>query len=123
MKRWFLFALLFVMMFAAVLPVSAAGNGPRSNFTFVGRIAETGDGTVTIEVLRGNKLAQPNIDQPLTVVVTDSTRFLLNDGTVVMPITFADLEVGDPVSVHGILVSGVWTASRITVGAQLIHFP
>lgn len=123
MKRWLLFVLLFGLLFATVMPVSAAGNGPRSNFTLVGRITAIGDGTVTVQVLAGNKLAQPKIDQVLAVVVTDSTRFLLNDGTVITPITFADLKVGDAVSVHGTLANDVWTASRITVGAKLIHFP
>ena len=123
MKRWLLFVLLFGLLFATVIPVSAAGNGSRSNFTLVGRITAIGDGTVTVQVLAGNKLAQPKIDQALAVAVTDSTRFLLNDGTVVTPITFADLKVGDAVSVHGTLANDVWTASRITVGAKLIHFP
>ena len=123
MKRWLLFVLLLGLLFATVLPVSAAGNGPRTPFNFVGRITEIGNGTVTMQVLRGNKLAKPNIDQTLTVTVTDATRFLEIVEDIAVPITFDDLKVGDPVSVHGVLVNGVWTASRITVGAKLIHFP
>ena len=122
MKRWLLFILVLGLLFAAVVPASAAGNGPRSNFTFVGRISEIGKDTVTIQVLRGNKISQPNIDQMLTVTVTSSTRYLSNDGTVVTPITFSDLKVDDAVSVHGTLVNGIWTASRITVGAKLTHY-
>ena len=123
MKRWLLFVLLFGLLFTTVLPVSAAGNGPRSNFALTGKITAISDGTVTIQVLAGNKLVKDYLGKELVVNVADSTRFLLNDGTVVKPITFADLKVGDPVSVHGTLVDLVWTASRITVGAQLIHFP
>jgi len=121
MKRLLPFVFLFVLLFATVVPVSAAGYGPRSTFTFVGNITVIGTDTVTVQVLAGNKLAQPNVDQAFTVTVTPSTRYLLNDGTVVVPITFTDLKVGDPVSVYGTLVENVWLASRITVGAKLIH--
>ena len=124
MKKWSLLLILSVLLVATVIPVSAAGNGPRSSvFTFVGNITAIGEDTVTVQVLGANKLAQPNVAQAFTMTVTDTTRYLLNDGTMVTPITFADLQVGDAVSVHGTLVNGVWTASRITVGAKLIHFP
>ena len=121
MKKWMLFLLLFGLLFATTMPVSAARNGPRSVFTLVGNITAIDDGAVTVQVLGGNKLAQPYIDQAWTVTVTSSTRYLLNDGTVVTPITFADLKVGDPVSVYGTLANDDWIASRITVGAKLIH--
>ena len=123
MKRWSLLVILSVLLFATVIPVSAAGYGPRSSvFTFVGNINAIGGNTVTVQVLGANKLAQPNVAQTFTVTVTDSTRYLLNNGTVVVLITFADLKVGDAVSVYGTLVDGVWIASRITVGAKLIHY-
>ena len=122
MKRWLLFVLLFGLLFATVGPVSAAGSGRRSPFNFVGRITEIGDGTIAVEVLRGNKLAKPSFDQTLTVAVADTTCYLEIVGDIAVPITFDDLEVGDPVSVHGMLVDGIWTASRITVGAKLIHY-
>ena len=39
MKRWSLLVILSVLLFATVIPVSAAGYGPRSSvFTFVGNI-------------------------------------------------------------------------------------
>ena len=123
MKRWLLFVLVFGLLFATSMPVSAAGKGPFSNFTLVGRIVEIGDGEVTIQVLRGNKLVQPNVEQELVVSVTSNTRYLEKVGDVVIPITFEDLAPGDPVSVHGKVVNDILTATRITVGAQLIHFP
>jgi len=123
MKKWSLLVILSVLLVATVIPVSAAGNGPRSSvFTFVGNITAIGEGTVSVQVLGANKLAQPNVSKVFTVTVTDATRYLLNDGTIATPITFADLKVGDAVSVHGTLVNGIWTASRITVGAKLTHF-
>jgi len=122
MKRWLLFVLLLGLLFATALPVSAAGNG-RSNFTLAGRITAIGDDTVTIEFLSGNKTVKPYLDSEWPVTVTGSTRYLLKDGDLTVPITFADLKEDDLVSVHGTFVGNVWTASRITVGAKLIHFP
>lgn len=123
MKRWLLFMLVFGLLFTAVTPAYAAGKSPRSNFTLTGRITAIGNSTVTIQVLAGNKIVKPFVGKELTVTVTDSTRFLFNDGTVTKPITFTDLKIGDPVSVHGKFANDVWTVSRITVGAKLTHFP
>ena len=122
MKRWLLFVLVLGMLFATVSPAMAAGSGTRGTFTLAGKITAIGDGTVTVQVLTGNKLVNSYLGKELTVTVTDSTRFLLKDGTVVTPITFADLKVGDAVSVNGTVANQVWTAKRITVGAKLIHF-
>jgi len=119
MKRWLLFVLVLGLFFASVSPAMAAGPGPRGTFALAGKITAIGDGNVTIQVLVGNKVVKPYAGQVLTVTVTTSTRFLLKDGTV---IAFADLKVGDAVSMHGTFVDQVWIASRITVGAQLIHF-
>ena len=123
MKRWLLFVLLLGLLFATVLPVSAAGNGLRSPFNFLGKIVAIGDGTVTVQVLAGNNLVRPFVGKELTVTVTDTTRFLEKVGDVTVPIAFDNLEVGDPVSVHGTYANDVWIASRITVGAKLIPFP
>ena len=119
MKRWMLFVLVLGMLFASVSPAMAAGPGPRGTFALSGKITSIGDGSVTVQVLAGNVLVKPYLTKDVTVVVTTSTRFLLKDGTV---IAFADLKVGDAVSVNGTVVNQVWTASRITVGAKLIHF-
>ncbi len=123
MKRLALFVFLIGLVFASASPVSAARNDLGGTFALTGRITAIGDGAVTVQVLGGNKLVKPYINQPLTVTVTASTRFLLKEGTTVIPITFADLKVGDPVSVNGTVANQVWTAARITVGALLIHHP
>jgi hypothetical protein len=124
MKRWMLFVLVFGLLLSIVSPAMAAGpGGPRGRFALAGKITAIGDGTVTVKVLAGNKLVKPYVGQELTVTVTDSTRFLLKEGTAVTPITLADLKVGDKVSVNGRLANQVWTAKRITVGAKLVHFP
>lgn len=63
------------------------------------------------------------IGYDLTVRTTAATRFLLKTPSGTVPITFADLRVGQNVSVYGTLANGVWTASRITVGADLSCLP
>jgi hypothetical protein len=122
MKRYLLFALLLGMLFATATTALAAGKGPTTTFALVGKIDSIGNGTVTVQVLGGNPAVKSHLNQTLTVSTTASTRFLLKDGAVVTPIAFADLKVGDAVSVSGKVVSQVWVASRSIVGARLIHF-
>jgi hypothetical protein len=95
----------------------------RALFALVGKITEIGDNSVTILVLRGNTLVKPYIGKTLTVMVKATTRYYYKTGTTVTPITFADLKVGDPVSVNGTIANNVWTANRITVGASLRCLP
>jgi hypothetical protein len=124
MKRWMLFMLVLSLLLTSVSPAMAAGpKGPRGRFALAGKITAIGDGTVTVQALRGNKLVKPFLGQELTVTVTDATRILLKDGTTVTPITFADLKVGDKLSVNGRVANQVWIAKRITVGARLAHVP
>jgi hypothetical protein len=123
MKKYLLFALLLGMLFATVTHALAAGRGPAAVFTLVGKIDSIGNGTVTVQVLGGNPAVKSYLNQLLTVNTAVSTRILRKDGTVVTPITFADLKVGDSVNVSGTVADQVWTASRITVGAQRIHYP
>jgi hypothetical protein len=80
--------------------------------------------TVIVNVTCGNRLVQPYIGTDVTLQTTESTRFLLrnSDGSVT-PITFAELEVGENVSSHGILADGVFTATRVTMGALLNCLP
>lgn len=133
MKKLFVLLAVFVLAFAAVTPAFAAGQGPgqgqgsqkgpRGTFAMTGYITAIGSNTVTIQVYRGNNLVKPYIGQSLTVTVTAATRYLFKDGTTSTSITFADLEVGDPVSANGTVANGVWTAKRITVGANLACLP
>jgi hypothetical protein len=76
-----------------------------------------------MNVVRGNKLVQPYLGTELTVTVTSRTRYLYKDGTTTSAIGFADLKVGQPVSVNGRVVNTIWTTSRITVGASLSCLP
>ena len=120
MKRFLPLLLAFALTLALATPALAAGKG-KAPFSLVGTIKaiDATTQTVTIQVLRGNALVKPFINQTVTLKTGAHTRFLFTDGTTTTTITFADLKVGDPVSATGVLLDNVWTAARITVGAKL----
>ncbi len=137
MKKIGIFVVVLVMVFAFTIPAAADGYGGgggnvtsststgqgqlggRGTFVMVGTITSLGANTVTIDVVRGNKLVQPNIGTQITINVTPQTLILYRDGTTITIIGFADLQVGQRVSISGIAVNNVWTVYRITVGALL----
>ena len=135
MKKYFVLVLVLTLLAAAVVPAMAAGGPPpgkgtgrsgKMPFAFSGTIemADPDAGTVTITVVCGNILAKPYFDEALTIQTGDETRFLLrNPGGTATPVEFDYLEAGQKVSVHGQITDGVWTASRITVGAELTCLP
>jgi hypothetical protein len=116
-----LIATVVLFMLAAVVTPAEAATGPRGPFTLVGRITaiDATNGTVTVTVFRGNTLVQPYVGKSLTLTTTAATLYFYkaNATAAPTPITFADLKVGQPVSVSGTLANGVWTAKRITVTA------
>jgi hypothetical protein len=119
--------LALLIALTAVGPAFAAGNRPRGTFALVGNISaiDPVSGAVTVSVLKGNKLVQPYLNQNMVMTTTAKTSYLYKSSATAaaIPITFADLKVGDAVSVNGTAANGVWTASRITVGASLTCFP
>jgi hypothetical protein len=151
MKKLLVLALTLALLVATTVPAMAAGGPGGGNNPGIGpgTGAGTGSGlgigtgnmrgifalsgtvasvdplvrTVSVEVLSGNKLAQPSIGQTVTLQTTAATRFLLRnpDGTCTV-IAFDDLAAGQNVSVNGSLANDVWTAIRITVGARLVHY-
>jgi hypothetical protein len=132
MKKILTIALALFLLAVTVMPVMAASGPvrnrtPRGPFALVGTITaiDPVTGVVTVNVVNGNKLAQTVIGQDLAIVTTANTRFLYKTSptTRAIVITFADLVVGEAVSVHGRLASEVWTATRITGGASLACFP
>ena len=148
MKKILIPLLLVVMLAVAVIPASAGGNGPggpggpaapvatpqgtavasqqkspRGTFTITGTISaiDAVNKTVTITVVRGNKLVQPYLATDVTVTTTLTTKFLYKATitSTATALTFADLKVGDIVSATGTVKNFIWTATRITVGASL----
>lgn len=130
MKKVLLMLVLLIFLTVSVSSAYAAGNPPRDGtrgrkpFTLVGTITAIENNTVTVRVVVGNRLVKRYYGQELPLQTNAATRFLMKgtDG-VVYPITFEDLEVGQNVSVNGILTGDDWVAARITVGARLIHLP
>jgi hypothetical protein len=143
MKKLTIFTLILIMLIVMVVPALAAG-GPhsdrgnvigngnpgiqvnRSPFSMAGTIAAIDPvaRTVTVTMVCGNQLVKPYIGKEVTLQTNEATRFLLrNPEGNVTPITFEDLTVGQKVSSNGTLVDAIWTAFRITVGAQLICLP
>jgi hypothetical protein len=97
--------------------------GVRGTFAIAGTIAAIGTDTVTVNVVSGNKLVQPYIGAAISVAVSSNTSFVLKDVTATTKIAFTDLKVGQAVSVNGTVTNNVWTALRITVGADLSCLP
>ncbi len=151
MKKILLPLILVVLLTVAVLP-AAAGNGPgnpqatpqpapqgqgilttyrqsgpRGTFAITGTISaiDEANQSITVTVLRGNNLAKPYINLDVTVVTTAKTKFLYKTSLTVSAtkITFANLAVGDIVSINGIVANDIWTASRVTEGASLNCLP
>lgn len=149
MKKILVVLLTAVLLATTAAPVYASGNGPggggggsggggtgtqqkspRGVFAIVGTIEAVssdpvGGGSITVQVLRGNKLAAPFIGASVVVTVTPQTRFLYRSSETAAAtiITFADLRVGQSVSVNGTTANNVWSARRITVGASLSCLP
>jgi hypothetical protein len=100
-------------------------SGPRGTFAITGTITAIGTNSITVQVIRGNKLVQSFIGTPMTVTVNAQTRYLYRTSatTTATIITFADLKVGQPVSVNGTVADNVWTVQRIAVGATLSCLP
>jgi hypothetical protein len=139
MKKIGIFIVILVMVFAFTIPAAAGGHvggsgnvssssgtgmgqglpGGRGTFVMVGTITALGTNSVTIDVVRGNKLVQPIIATQMTITVTPQTLIQYRDATSITMISFADLQVGQQASISGIALNSVWMVYRITIGAVL----
>lgn len=118
MKKMLPFMLALALTFALFTPALAAGKG-NSPFALVGKITAIDTESVTVQVVSGNAQVKAYIGQTVTIKTTAATLFRFTDGSITTVIKFSDLKVGDAVSAGGTLTGGVWTATRITVGAKL----
>ena len=128
MRKLTVALLVLVVLTATAMPALAAGGPPpvrgkSGSFTLAGDITAISGTTVTVQVSGGNPIVREYVGQSLTLQTTSSTRYLLKTDTGTVPITFADLAVGQKVSASGKVANNVWTAARITVGAALVHLP
>lgn len=125
MKKSILVLLVVVMLLISTFPVFAASantSGKRTLFMLTGRITSIQGSTVTVDVLAGKPIVHPYVGQTLDIQTTDGTRFLLKTEAGTVAISLADLAVDQNVSVQGEVVDGLWTATRITAGADITHW-
>jgi hypothetical protein len=125
MKKSLVVLAVVALLLASAVPALAAGGkpaAPAAQFTLAGKITAVEGSTVSVYVVGGNPMVHPSIEMELPIQTTDSTRFLLKTDTGTVVISLADLAIDQNVSVQGNVVDGVWTASRLTVGAELIHW-
>jgi len=128
MKKVTIALLVLVVLVATAMPALAAGGPPpvrgkSGSFTLAGVITAINGTAVTVQVTGGNPIVREYVGQILALQTTSRTRFLLKTDAGIVPITFADLAVGQKVSASGTVANNVWTATRITVGAALVHLP
>jgi len=128
MKKVWVALLVLVVLVATAMPALAAGGPPpvrgkSGSFTLAGVITAINGTAVTVQVTGGNPIVREYVGQILALQTTSRTRFLLKTDAGIVPITFADLAVGQKVSASGTVANNVWTATRITVGAALVHLP
>jgi hypothetical protein len=131
MKKYLFPLIVLIILAVSVSPVFAAGGPPagkgkkiaKAPFTLSGTITAINGSTVTVKVAAGNKLVKTLIGKELSVQTTSSTIYLKTDGTTTVKITFGDLAVGQKISMSGTVTNTVYTATRITVGAKLVHLP
>jgi len=86
-----------------------------AKYSLVGKITAIGDNTVTVKVWRGNIFVRGLRGEELTVTMTEATKYLRKEGTVITEITFDDFEVGQKVTVNGYVANNAWKAFKITL--------
>jgi len=74
--------------------------------------------TVAVRVMNGNSLVQPFIGQTIKIQTSVQTRYQLRQGTTITPITFANLTIGDHVTVNGMHREQAWNGWCFTVGPR-----
>ena len=128
MKKVTIALLVLVVLVATAMPALAAGGPPPArgksgSFTLAGVIPAINGTAVTVQVTGGNPIVREYVGQTLALQTTSRTRYLLKTDTGTVPITFADLAIGQRVSTSGTVANNVWTATHIAVGANLVHLP
>jgi hypothetical protein len=120
MKRILLLALVLLLTTVSAVPVLAEAQNtvaaaPQGAFSLVGKITAKGNQSITVKVWWGNTLVQQYKGQELEIQVDENTLYFFKQGTIVEPISFSELAVGQRVRVTGDTAEDVWTASKVTV--------
>jgi len=125
-KQVWLGVMVLALLAATVMPVMAEGGKNQNRwlgqvFSLVGQVTALDDvaGTITVQVHSGSKLSKSYVGKELTVTTDENTLFLLYGHAKGDTITFADVELGDDISVNGYVLNGVFVAKRVTVDVPL----
>ncbi len=86
-----------------------------AKYSLVGKITSIGDNMITVKVWRGNIFVRSLRGEELTITMTDTTRYLRKEGTLITEISFDDLEIGQKVKVTGFVADNVWNAFKVMV--------
>ncbi|MCS7011615.1 MAG: hypothetical protein NZL98_09615 [Anaerolineales bacterium] len=102
-------------------------SSPRGTFTVTGKVTavDAVNKTITLTVLRSNKLVKAYVNTDVTIVTTSTTKFLYKSTSTATAtkITLSDIQVGDYISATGTVANNVWTTTRVTEGATLSCLP
>lgn len=137
--KWMIVAMVVVALLVAAVPALAAepGAGNRYGvqngaaggqqlrqggqvFALIGTITALGTDSITVQVQGGNRLVRDYVGQELTVQVTEGTKYMRWTEGGSVPITFADLSVGDSTNIRGLASDDLFTATRVTVDVPLL---
>lgn len=119
-------ALAALLLLTSVGPVLAVDELPGVQyFTLVGIVKSaslTADGgTIIVQVYHGNRFIQKNdwLGEELTVNVEADAEYRQYTPAGCIPATYAIVQPGKTVSIHGMVSSGTFTGDRITIGVPL----
>ena len=125
-KQVWLGVAVLVLLAAMVMPVMAEGGKNQIRwlgqvFSLAGKVTAL-DGeaqTITVQVYSGSTLVKSYIGKELTFTTNENTLFLLYGHGKGEQVTFAEVELGDYISVSGNLVKDIFVAKRVTVDVPL----
>jgi hypothetical protein len=124
-KKAVVLVLVALMALMSAAPTMAA-NGPRDKqfFTLVGIVAsadidEAGAGTITVHVYHGNRFLKDQLLEEVQVQVTEDTEYRRWTPIGCVPDDPANVGEGDTISIHGMVVDGVFVGDRVTVDVPL----
>ncbi len=124
-RKIIIIALAALLLLTSVGPALAVELPGVQYFTLVGIVegaSLTADGgTITVQVYHGNRFIQKNgwIDGQLTVTTEADAEYRQYTPAGCIPATYAIVQPGKTVSIHGMVSNGTFTGDRITIGVPL----
>jgi hypothetical protein len=124
-KKAAVVVMVVLVALVCVVPAMAA-NGPLDEpfFTLVGfvesaGISADGSGTIGVEVIHGNRFLKDLYLQTVQVQVTEVTEYRRWTPAGCVPTDPSNVDEGDTISIHGLVVGGVFVGDRVTIDVPL----